>query len=154
MYPRLGKLFPWDLSLHERSPRDMESDMFTTESSIVHPLRLQVHVWSQSLQPSVATEWQPVPHEAEECLAVFVVVQSLSHVWLFATPWTDHSSPLSFTVSWSFLKFMSTESVMLSKHLILCLPLLLWLSEFASWALPKFLIHKTVRSNDIIVSNY
>ena len=35
---------------------------------------------------------------------------------------TVHQTPLSFTVSWSLLKLMSTESVMLSNHLILCCP--------------------------------
>ena len=54
------------------------------------------------------------------------VVQSLSHVRLFVTPWTSaHQASLSFTVSWSLLKLMSIESVMLSNHLILCCPLLL-----------------------------
>ena len=45
---------------------------------------------------------------------------SLSHVWLFATPWTAaHQASLSFTVSLSLLKLMS---VMPSNHLILCHP--------------------------------
>ena len=45
----------------------------------------------------------------------FVVVQLLSLVQLFATPWTAAPwASLSFTISWSLLKFMSTESVMLS----------------------------------------
>ena len=57
---------------------------------------------------------------------LFVVVQSLSCVWLFATPWTVAKQiPLSSTSFWSLLKFMSIESVMLSNHLILCCPLLL-----------------------------
>ena len=48
----------------------------------------------------------------------------LSCVQLFATPWTvAHQTPLSFTISWNLLKFMSTELVMLSSHLILCRPL-------------------------------
>ena len=43
-----------------------------------------------------------------------------------ATPWTAaHQVPLSFTISQSLCRFMSTESVILSNHLILCLPLLL-----------------------------
>ena len=55
-----------------------------------------------------------------------VVVQSLSGVWLFATPWTEAShTSLSFTLSWSSLRLMSIESVMPSNHLILCHPLLL-----------------------------
>ena len=50
-----------------------------------------------------------------------VVVQPLSCVWLFVTPWTGAcQAALSFTISWSLLKFMSTESVMPSNHLILC----------------------------------
>ena len=53
-----------------------------------------------------------------------VVVQSLSHVLVFATPPTfTCQASLSFTVSWSLLKSMSIESVMLSNHLILCYPL-------------------------------
>ena len=47
-----------------------------------------------------------------------VVVQSLSSVHLFATPWSAaFQSFLSFTVSWSLLKLMSTELVMLSNLL-------------------------------------
>ena len=62
-----------------------------------------------------------------------VVVQSLSHVRLFATPWTAaDQAPLSFTISWSFLKLMSIELVMPSNHLVLCRPLLIQLSTFPS----------------------
>ena len=67
------------------------------------------------------------------CMAAIVVVQSLSHVWLFATPWiTAHQASLSFTISWSLLKLMSIESVMPSNHLVLCYPLLLLPSIFHS----------------------
>ena len=53
-------------------------------------------------------------------------VQSLSHVRLFATPWTAaHQASLSITNFWSLLKLMSIESVMPSNHLILCHSLLL-----------------------------
>ena len=53
-------------------------------------------------------------------------VQSLSHVWLFATPWTAaRQAWLSVTNSRSLLKLMSIESVMPYNHLILCHPLLL-----------------------------
>ena len=56
----------------------------------------------------------------------FSSVQLLSHVQLFATPWTAaHQSSLSITNSRSLLKLMSIESVMPSNHLILCHPLLL-----------------------------
>ena len=50
-----------------------------------------------------------------------------------ATPWTAaNQAPLSSTISWSLLKFMSVGSVMLSNHLILCCPLLLLPSIFLS----------------------
>ena len=56
----------------------------------------------------------------------FSSAQSLSHVRLFATPWTAAcQASLSTTNSWSPPKPMSTELVMPSNHLILCHPLLL-----------------------------
>ena len=56
----------------------------------------------------------------------FSSVQSLSLVWLFATPWTvARQASLSITNSWNLLKLVPTESVMPSNHLILCHPLLL-----------------------------
>ena len=55
-----------------------------------------------------------------------VVIQLLSRVQLFATPWTAAGqASLSITNSRSLLKLMSIESVMPSNHLILCHPLLL-----------------------------
>ena len=58
-------------------------------------------------------------------------MQSLSRVRLFATPWTAVCHvPLPFTISWSLLRFMSTESVMISNYLILCHSLLLLPSIF------------------------
>ena len=64
---------------------------------------------------------------------VAVVDESISHVWLFATPCTAAlQSSLSFTISQSLLKIMSIELVMPSNHLILCHPLLFLLSVFPS----------------------
>ena len=61
------------------------------------------------------------------------VVQSLSHGWLFAIPWTAAcQASLSFAISRSLLKLMSIKSVMPSNHLILCRPLLLLPSIFPS----------------------
>ena len=60
-------------------------------------------------------------------------VQSLSSVWLFATPWTAAcQTSLSIINSQSLLKLMSIKSVMPSNHLILCSPLLFLLSVFPS----------------------
>ena len=65
----------------------------------------------------------------------YSLVQLLSHVQLFATPWTAaRQASLFITSPWSLLKlmFMSIELVMPSSHLILCRPLLLLPSIFPS----------------------
>ena len=60
-------------------------------------------------------------------------VQLLSHVQLFAIPWTTaRQTSLSITNSQSLLKLMSIKSMMPSNHLILCHPLLLLPSVFSS----------------------
>ena len=65
--------------------------------------------------------------------SLFSSVQSLSLVWLFATPWTaPHRASLSITNSRSLLKLMSIQLVMPSNHLILCHRLLLLPSIFPS----------------------
>ena len=84
-------------------------------------------------------------------------------VWLFVTPWTAAQQvSMSFTISRSLLKLMSTESVMPSNHLILCCPLLFLPSIFPSirvlsnestlclrW--PKYWSFSTSRSNEYSV---
>ena len=63
----------------------------------------------------------------------FFAAQLLSHVWLFVTPYTTiHQVSLSFPISQSFLKHMSSESMMPSNHLILCHSLHFLLSIFLS----------------------
>ena len=72
----------------------------------------------------------------------FSSVQSLSHVWLFVTPWiTARQASLSITNSQSSLKLMSIESVMPSNYLILCHPLFLLppnLPASGSFAMSQF----------------
>ena len=69
------------------------------------------------------------------------VVHSLSHVWLFVTPWTAaHKASLSFTTSLSLLKFMSFEQIILSNHLSLRHLLLL---------MPSILTSVRVFSNEL-----
>ena len=77
----------------------------------------------------------------------FSSVQSLSCVWLFATPWTatQHAS-LSVTNSQSLPKLMSIKSMMPSNHLILCCPLLLLPSVFP--ALGSFHMSQLLASGD------
>ena len=56
----------------------------------------------------------------------FISVQSLTHIWLFVTPWTAaRQASLSIAISQSALRLTSIESVMPSSHLILCCALLL-----------------------------
>ena len=81
----------------------------------------------QGLGPWVHTQ----PHHVD--IPQFSSVQSLSHIQLFATPWTAAClASLSITNSWSSRKLMSIESVMPSNHLILYHPLLLLPSVFPS----------------------
>ena len=68
-------------------------------------------------------EW--VANSFSRSIVDFVIVQSLSRVRLFATPWTAaRQASLSITSSQSLLKLVSVESVMPSDHPILCRPLL------------------------------
>ena len=77
------------------------------EASLFKPLLFQLSIF----------EWMGIQ---------FNSVQSLSCVWLFATPWIAAcQASLSITNSWSLPKLTSIESVMSSNHLILCRPLLL-----------------------------
>ena len=67
-----------------------------------------------------------------------VVVQLLSHVQLFVTPWAAaHQASPSFTISWSVFKLMFIQSVMPSNHLILCCHFSSCPHYFqASWSFP------------------
>ena len=80
----------------------------------------------------VASSWQE-PINISVVSVQFISVQLLSHVQLFATPWTvARQASLFITNSQSLLKLMSIELVMPSNRLILCCPLLLLLSIFLS----------------------
>ena len=71
---------------------------------------------------SYLATWAPSPRAYHKLSSV----QSLSRVHLFANPWiAARQASLSITNSRTFLKLMSVELVMPSKHLILCCPLLL-----------------------------
>ena len=71
-------------------------------------------------------------------------VQSLGHVWLFATLWiTAHQASLSITSSQSLLRLRSIKSVMRSNHLLLCCPLL---------PLPSIFPSIRVFSNESVIS--
>ena len=102
--------------------------------SCARKTHVSIHVCIHTLR------WEPYvtlcPASSRTFLASsvqFSSVQSFSHVWIFVTPWTTaRQASVSITNSQSLLKFMSIESVMPSKHLILCRPLLLLPSIFPS----------------------
>ena len=79
------------------------------------------------------TTWFLELHRPTFKFQVSFVVHSLSDVQLFVTPWTvAHQASLSFTVSWSLFKLLSTDLMKQANHLILCHPLLLQPSIFPS----------------------
>ena len=64
---------------------------------------------------------------------MLLAFQLLSHVWLLAIPWmTACQAPLSSTISWCLIKFISIELVILPNHLTLCYPFLLLPTVFPS----------------------
>ena len=86
-----------------------------------------------SLSPGGCPYLQKAPDVLSHVASYRFSVQSLCHVQLISTQRTAaHQASPSITISLSFLKLISTESVMTSNHLILCLPLLLLPSIFPS----------------------
>ena len=117
---------------------------FRRVNFMVHGLYLnfKIYVYSYSI-PSMCLVWsdrnsrmkfyREWMSDMETRIFIVVVVQSLSRVQLFVTPWTAAcKASLSFTIFQSLLKLMSSESVMPSNHLLLCCPLLLLPSVFPS----------------------
>ena len=81
-------------------------------------------------------------HYVQNVLKTYVI-QLLSHVQLFATPWTAaHQAVLSFPISQSLSKLMSVELVMPSKNLVLCHPLLLLPSIFTSIRVADYIFQR------------
>ena len=87
---------------------------------------------SHLLRSSQSSELRFSPFIASSHYNICMIVgQSLCHIQLFVTTWTAAcQTSLSFTISQTLLKFLSIKSVMASKHLILCHPLLLLPSIF------------------------
>ena len=99
--------------------------------------------WEDPLEEEMATHYSVQPKQShrqrtlqatvQSSSVQFSSFQSLSCVWLFATPWTAaRQASLSITSSQNLLKLTSIESVMPSSHLILCRPLLLLPPVFPS----------------------
>ena len=118
---------PWTVAL--QAPLSMEfSRQEYWSQSCPYPV---IEHRSPALQPDSLLSEPPGKHPIDDLQ--FSSVQSLSHVWLFATPWTAaRQAFLSITNCRSPPKPMSIELVMPSNHLILCCPLLLLPSIFPS----------------------
>ena len=95
-----------------------------------------VFCWS-NLKVTISSSWcsvQPCLYWVSISLLVFVV-QSLSCVWPFATPWTAASqASLSFTVSWHLQNSCPLSQWYCINHLILCHSFLLWPQSFPASA--------------------
>ena len=107
-----------------------QSQIFETKPSSVRPGRGLSLSPSSLLLHSSGLGWFSCPESGPLPFAVthsfMIIVQLLSCVQLFATPWiAARQASLAFSISRSLLKLMSTELVMSSNHLILCSPLLL-----------------------------
>ena len=99
----------------------------TTSNSYQGIANLLCH---QNLLVTADNFWLPIVFMHIHILNI-IVVQCLSHVRLFTTPWTAAlQASLSFTISGSWLRFMFNEWVMLYIHLILFCCLLLCLQSF------------------------
>ena len=91
-------------------------------------------MWTQdSTRSLICIDTWNNQNEGCEFLTQIYCCCSVDKLWHLVTPWTAVcQASLSSTISWSLLKFMSIESVMLSNHLILCHPFLLLPSLFPS----------------------
>ena len=112
----------WVRSLGQEDP--LEKEMANHSSILAWRIP-----WTKDPGRLQSTGSQRVGHDWATSLSLslsFSSAQSLSPVWLFATPWTAaRQASLSITNSRSSLKLTSIESLMPSSHLILCRPLLL-----------------------------
>ena len=102
-----GQRSPASYSLWGCNSRTWLSDWASKDiKSVLFSDSLWLFVYSSNRKLTVSpNKGQPTILPQRSCLAV---VQSLSHVWLFVTPWTAAlQASLSSTISWSLLKFMS-----------------------------------------------
>ena len=135
-------LYQYQCILQLRFLLSWETSLQVNYQLIPSPLSLSVAIqWCTMTPQSMDTEfkfylwpqWIVWLCKSFNICKTFSSAQLLSNIWLFETPWTAaHQASLSITNSQSLLKLMSIELVMPSNHLILCHPLLLLPSLFAS----------------------
>ena len=135
-HPKLRHLFVAAVQSPSRvqffvTPMDPSFPVQTSLSLTISQLFLFSHSeWRSSGSVSSPGDWFLPPHTQAPFV---VVVELLSPVWLFVTPWpAAHQASLSFIISQNLLKLMPILSVMPSNHVILCHPLLLLPSIFPS----------------------
>jgi len=104
-----------------QEPKEQSWETWKIISRIIY-IQLRPNQRMSNIFPDGFQNWyEPVIPSVQ-----FSSVQSLSRVWLFATPWiTARQASLSITISRSSLKLTSIKSAMPSSHLILCHPLFL-----------------------------
>ena len=99
-------------------PRDYHTKIVRQRKTNI----LWYHFYMESKKREANSEIQRTDWWLPE-VGVLLVVQSLNCVWLFATPWAAlHQALLSSSISWSLLKFMSIELVMLWRPTPVFLP--------------------------------
>ena len=136
---KLGKSWQPRTSQSPSSPEPLRPPL-TSATAVVD----SSYTISKAVAPLLSVIRPSLKHQKSRRV---VIGQSLSHVQLFATPWTAADQiPLFFTVSKSLLKFMSIELVMLSNCLILCHPRLLLPSIFPSIKVGKLILWMAERS--------
>ena len=124
---------PVQSTLHIRWPKDW-SFSFSISPSNEHPGLISFRMdWFSLQSKGLSRVFSNTTVQKHQFFQWISSVQSLSHVQLFATPWSAaRQASLSITNSRSLLKLMSIKSVMPSNHPILCHPLLLLPSVFPS----------------------
>ena len=100
------------------------NDHYVCYFLLLNYINLSGKLQVKALEISFSIISLPFPRSHKAC--IFSLVQSLSRVRLFVSPWiTASQASLSITNSWSLPKLMSIKSMMPSSHLILWCPLLL-----------------------------
>ena len=131
--PQAPALFREDVVVSSLlSPWECEANRFSTDAALLlaspshHMPFLLIFLQKVGLEDFLCQSTNMKVWLSFKKFSLFIVVQSLNHVWLFVTPWTAARwASLSFMISRSLLKLMSIESAMPSNHLILCHPLFL-----------------------------